>query len=108
MSRKKAGSTRKHSKKAVVIAGVSLSLAGGGSASPGPTDTVPKPTTSQQSAALSEEEIAEVSLSTLHVFDKEDSTGAKGAKVAWWRACRGCRGCGCRSCSNAPAVRRKG
>jgi hypothetical protein len=51
---------------------------------------------------LGEEEIADVSLATFHVFDKENV--GSGVQVAWYRACggcggcRACRGCGCRAC----------
>jgi hypothetical protein len=46
---------------------------------------------------LSEEEMADVSLATFHVFDKENA--GSGMQVAY-RGCRGCRGCGggCRGC----------
>jgi hypothetical protein len=48
---------------------------------------------------LGDEEIADVSLATFHLFDKEDL--GIGVQVAWrgCGGCRGCRGCaGCRGC----------
>jgi hypothetical protein len=47
---------------------------------------------------LGEEEIADVSLATFHLFDKENV--GSNVQVAWrgCGGCRGCRGCGCRGC----------
>jgi hypothetical protein len=39
---------------------------------------------------LGEEEIADVSLATFHLFDKENN-GSALEQMAWW----GCRCCGC-------------
>jgi hypothetical protein len=49
-----------------------------------------------QRFVLSEEEMADVSLATFHLIDKENV----GAGVQLARGCRGCRGCraGCRGC----------
>lgn len=82
--------------------GVSLSLAGGASATGavGPTAHTLLPDTAPgQAFALSEEEIADVSLGTFYVFDKENvGTGKLGEQYAQ-RGCRGCGGCrGCRGC----------
>src|SRR6266446_4275315 len=61
---------------------------------------IPSWDTSPPQITLSEEEIADVSLGTFYVFDKENAgTPRLGEKFA--RGCgRGCggRGCGCRGC----------
>lgn len=83
---------------ALGAAGLTFSLVGGASASAVPAADAPQtqkygPT---QAITLGDEEIADVSLATFHLFDKED-IGA-GVQVAW-RGCGGCRGCrGCRAC----------
>ena len=99
----KQASKRKRVTKAAVpaldAAGLTFSLAGGASASALPNADTPQklsfsPT---QSVLLGEEEIADVSLATFHLFDKEQGTG--GLQVAWVGRCGGCRGCrGCRGC----------
>jgi len=100
----KQASKRKRVAKAAVpalgAAGLTFSLAGGASASTVPASDTPQklnfsPT---QSVLLGEEEIADVSLATFHLFDKE--TGGTGAfqQMAWGCRCGGCRGCGCRAC----------
>jgi hypothetical protein len=86
--------------------GVSLAIAGGASAT-APTangssqDTVPRPVTT-----LADEEIADVSLATFYVFDKETASRVgEGQKLAR-RGCGGCRGCGgrgCRGCRSCAA-----
>src|SRR5258708_38615030 len=111
MPRVKQASRRKRVTKAAVpalgAAGLTFSLVGGASASAVPTDV--QQTNNylpSQAFTLGEEEIADVSLATFHLFDKE-STGAVrgGAQLAWGcrrGGCRGCRGCrggrGCRGC----------
>jgi len=105
----KQASKRKRVTKAAVVpalgaAGLTFSLAGGASASALPNADTPQklnfsPT---QSVLLGEEEIADVSLATFHLFDKESgNTGfqqmAHGCRCGGCRGC-GCRGCGCRSC----------
>src|SRR6266446_895473 len=99
MPQTKRASKRKYPKEAVPVlgvVGVSLSLAGGASAA----TAVPSSDTSPPQITLSEEEIADVSLGTFYVFDKENAgTPRLGEKFA--RGCgRGCggRGCGCRGC----------
>jgi hypothetical protein len=79
----------------VGLVGVSLSLAGGASAATAvPAADVPSWNTSP--ITLNEEEIADVSLATFYVFDKENAgTPRLGEKLA--QGCRGCRG-GCRGC----------
>src|SRR5262245_26172160 len=105
MPHTKRASKRKHLKEAVPVAGVvgvSLSLAGGASAATAvPAAEVPSWDTSPPQITLSEEEIADVSLGTFYVFDKENAgTPRLGEKFArGCGRCGGCRcgrGCGCR------------
>lgn len=103
----KQASKRKRVTKAAVpalgAAGLTFSLAGGASAATLPTaDTAQKLNFSPtQGVMLGEEEIADVSLSTFHLFDKEHGT-AGAQQMAWGCRCGGCRGCrgcaGCRGC----------
>ena len=91
---------RKRAAPALGIAGVSLAMAGGASASTaGSAVDVPmQNTATHHELFLGEEEISDVSLSTFYVFDKEnDATLKAGVKTAYWRGCR-CGGCarGCR------------
>src|SRR3954470_24855516 len=115
---------------AVGIVGLSLSMAGGASAAA----ALPVGDLSAQEVALRpevsaglqlhEEEIADVSLATFYLFDKEEASttrdgnvqlagwrgwrcGGRGGGGGWrgcrgcggWRGCRGCGGCrGCRGC----------
>src|SRR5216683_2381458 len=104
MPHMKQASKRKRRKEAVPVVGVvgvSLSLASGASAATAvPTADMPSRYTAPPQITLSEEEIADVSLGTFYVFDKENAgTPRLGEKFA--RGCgRGCggRGCGCRGC----------
>ena len=104
MPQTKRASKRKYPKEAVPVlgvVGVSLSLAGGASAATAvPAADIPSWDTSPPQITLSEEEVADVSLGTFYVFDKENAgTPRLGEKFA--RGCgRGCggRGCGCRGC----------
>src|ERR1700674_4079781 len=119
MSRVKQASKRKRLTKAAGVpalgaAGLGLSLVGSASASALATADVPQSlnTTPNQRFVLSEEEIADVSLATFHVFDKENGTGGFtqlargcggcGGCRGGGGGCRGCggggRGCGCRGC----------
>jgi hypothetical protein len=119
MSRVKQASKRKRLTKAAGMpalgaAGLGLSLVGSASASALATADVPQSlnTTPNQRFVLSEEEIADVSLATFHVFDKENGTGGFtqlargcggcGGCRGGGGGCRGCggggRGCGCRGC----------
>jgi hypothetical protein len=104
MSRVKQALNRKRSSKAVPIlgaAGLSLTLAGGASAATAaPVTAMP----AQSSAAgheitLREEEVADVSLATFYVFDKENAgpfrPGVRLAMAAGCGGCAGCSGCGC-------------
>src|SRR4029450_8515063 len=94
----KQASKRKGRKEAVPVVGVvgvSLSLAGGASAATAvPAADTPSRDTVLPQITLSEEEIADVSLATFYVFDKEHAgTPWLGEKLA--QGCRrGCGGCG--------------
>jgi hypothetical protein len=123
MSRVKQASKRKRLTKAVGVpalgaAGLGLSLGGSASASAIATADVPQSlnTSPDQRFVLSEEEIADVSLATFYVFDKENGPsglmqvarggcgGCGGHGGCGGGGCRGCgggggcRGCGCRGC----------
>src|SRR5438093_12754796 len=98
MPQTKRASKRKYPKEAVPVlgvVGVSLSLAGGASAATAvPAADIPSWDTSPPQITLSEEEIADVSLGTFYVFDKENAgTPRLGEKFAQRRG--GCRSCGC-------------
>ena len=108
MSRAKQASKRKRLTKAAGVpalgaAGLGLSLAGSASASAVPTADVPQSLSSipNQRFVLGEEEMADVSLATFHLFDKENGT-AGFTQVARGCGCGGCHGCGgcggCRGC----------
>jgi hypothetical protein len=109
MPHKTQASKRKARKEAVPVVGVavaSLSLAGGASAATAvPTADTPSHNTIPPQITLSEEEIADVSLGTFFVFDKENAgTPRLGEQYARGCRCGGCRcggcrcgrGCGCR------------
>ena len=110
MSRVKQASKQKRTTKAAAVkvlgaAGLSFSLVGGASASTMPTAGIPQSDNNSpnQRFVLSEEEMADVSLATFHLFDKEDAgSGVQLAVVVrGCRGCGGCRGCrvgGCRGC----------
>src|ERR1700754_48461 len=99
MSRVKQASKQKRTTKAAAVkaigaAGLSFSMVGGASASAMPTADIPQfdNNSPNQRFVLSEEEMADVSLATFYVFDKENVGG--GVQLA-----RGCGGCGgCRGC----------
>ena len=93
MARTKQGSKRKRRRTALVLgaAGVSLTMAGGASAT-APTTNLPSQDTTP-GIVLAEEEISEVSLATFYVFDREsESPLRRGLRLA---AGRGCGGGGC-------------
>jgi len=107
MPRVKQASKRKRVTTAAALpalgaAGLGLSLAGSASASTLPADDVSQSlnAVANQRFVLGEEEIADVSLATFHLFDKEN--GKNGVQQMAWGCrcggCRGCRGCGCRAC----------
>jgi hypothetical protein len=88
---------------ALGAAGLTFSLVGGASAAVAPVNDQPQAPNYSPSheITLGEEEIADVSLATFYVFDKENAAAAKGGmQVARGCGCRGCRGCGrgCRGC----------
>ena len=90
--------TKASTAKALGAAGLSFSLVGGASASKMPTADIPQSdnTLPNQRFVLGEEEMADVSLATFHVFDKENGTGGF-TQVAMGGGC-GCgtgKGCGC-------------
>jgi len=108
MPHKKQASKRKAHKEAVPVVGVavaSLSLAGGASAATAvPSADTPSWNTALPQIMLSEEEIADVSLGTFYVFDKEYAgTPYIGEKVA--QRCGGCRCGGCRGCGRGCGCR---
>jgi hypothetical protein len=93
--------TRKEVVPVMGAVGVSL-LAGSASAATAvpPTDTPWRDTASPR-ITLGEEEIADVSLGTFYVFDKENAgTPRLGEQYA-----RGCGGCGCRGCGGCRGCR---
>lgn len=103
MARTKKTSKRKRARKvlpALGVAGVSLAMTGGASAStPMAADAQAQNNTSpRHEIFLGEEEISDVSLSTFYVFDKENAARPQlGEKVAAWGCrCGGCRCGGCR------------
>src|SRR4029077_16990279 len=104
MPRVKQASKQKRTTKAAVTAlgaaGLGLSLVGSASASTMPTAGIPQSdnTSPNQRFVLGEEEMADVSLATFHLFDREHV----GSGVQLARGCGGCGGCrgggGCRGC----------
>jgi hypothetical protein len=104
MPRTKQTSKRSRQKDALPVlgaVGVSLSLASGASAAPAvpATEAPSQGIIPNHQITLSEEEIADVSLATFYVFDKENAgtprLGEKLARGCGCGGCRGCRGCGC-------------
>ena len=111
MSRVQASKKKRVMKSVPVLgaAGLTFSMVGGASAAAVPTaDVAQAPTVGLgHQVTLGEEEIADVSLATFYVFDKENTASAKsGVQLAYrgcggcrgCHGCRGCRGCGCRGC----------
>lgn len=115
MSRVKQASKRKSVARAAVpalgAAGLTFSLAGSAAASAVPAVDTPQKLnfSPSQAVTLGEEEIADVSLATFHLFDKEEvgnfvqvARGCGGCRgchgCGGCRGCRGCRGCGCGGC----------
>ncbi|HJY88933.1 MAG TPA: hypothetical protein VJ255_01585, partial [Candidatus Acidoferrum sp.] len=97
---KRARTTKATAVTALGAAGLGLSLAGSASASTIPTADTPKSDniSPSQRFVLSEEERADVSLATFHLFDRENA--GSDIQLAYVRGCRGCRvgGCGCGGC----------
>ena len=122
MPRVKQASKQKRTTKAAAVTvlgatGLGFSLLGSASASTMPAADIAQSdnTSPDQRFVLSEEEMADVSLATFHLFDKENV----GSGVQLARACGGCRGCaarGCRGCAargcrpwlRGPWLRRRG
>jgi len=102
MAQTKQPSKRKRGRRGVPAlgaAGVSLVMAGGASAN-APTANVPslQDTPLRPVVALDEEEIADVSLATFYIFDKENvSHLGQGIRLAAKGGCGGC-GCGGKGC----------
>ena len=105
MPRVKQASKQKRTTKAAAVTvlgatGLGFSLLGSASASTMPAADIAQSdnTPPNQRFVLSEEEMADVSLATFHLLDKENV--GRGVQLA--RACGGCRGCaarGCRGCA---------
>jgi hypothetical protein len=87
---------------ALGAAGLGLSLGGSASASTMPAGDIPQSqnTPPNQRFVLDDEEMADVSLATFHLFDKENVGSEFQVAVVVRRGCGGCRGCrawrGCR------------
>ena len=100
MPQVKQASKRKRGTKAAVsalgAAGLTFSLLGSATASAVPAADVPQITAfaPNEAITLGEEEIADTSLATFYVFDKEKV--GSGVQVAR-RGCGGCRGCAVRA-----------
>ena len=103
MPRVKQASKQKRTTKAAAVTvlgatGLGFSLLGSASASTMPaadiaqSDNIPP----NQRFVLSEEEMADVSLATFHLFDNE--VVGRGVQLAQ-RGCRGCAARGCRGCA---------
>jgi hypothetical protein len=100
MRRVKQASKQKRTTKAAAVkvlgaAGLSFSLVGSASASTMPTAVIPQSddTSPNQRFVLGEEEMADVSLATFHLFDREhDRSGVQLARGCG--GCGGCHGCG--------------
>jgi hypothetical protein len=99
MRRVKQASRGKRVAKAAVpalgAAGLTFGLAGGAAAATNPAADAPQKLNfvPSQTVTLGEEEIADVSLATFHLFDKEQ--GGAVQQMAWGCRCGGCRGCRC-------------
>ena len=96
---KKASKQKRRTKAAVSAlgaAGLTFALLGSATASAIPTADVPQTTAfvPNEAITLGEEEIADISLATFYVFDKEKV--GSGVQVAR-RGCDGCRGCAVRA-----------
>ena len=100
---KHARATKAAAVTALGAAGLGLSLTGSASASTMPTAGIPQSgsISPNQRFVLGEEEMADVSLATFHLFDKESAgSNMQLAVVVVRRGCGGCRGCrACRGCA---------
>jgi hypothetical protein len=104
MPRVKQASKQKRTTKAAAVTvlgatGLGFSLLGSASASTVPAADIAQSdnTLPNQRFVLSEEEMADVSLATFHLFDKENV--GSGVQLAYARGCRGCAARGCRGCA---------
>ena len=109
MAQAKQAAKRKRRKIALPVmgaAGVSLALAGGASAisKAWASDNLSGDNAPPREITFGEEEIADVSLATFYVFDKESTAAAKDGNVQLARGC-GCRGCGGRGCGGCRGCR---
>ena len=101
---KHAHTTRAAAVTALGTAGLGISLAGSASAHAIPTADIPQSDniSPNQRFVVGEEEMADVSLATFYLFDKENAdSDMKLAAVVVRRGCggcRGCRGCAVRGC----------
>ena len=87
---------------AATAAGLGLSLGGSASANTIPTADFPQSQNipPDQRFVLGEEEMADVSLATFYLFDKEIAHSDMQLAYVVRRGCGGCRGCrGCRGCA---------
>ena len=94
---------------ALGAAGLTFSLVGGASAAVAPANNesqTPNYSPNHQ-LTLGDEEIADISLATFYVFDKEAAEAARtGVQLAWVARCGGCRACrACRGCAVVRACR---
>src|SRR5580704_2995922 len=88
---------------ALGAAGLTFSLLGSATASAVPTADVPQTTAfaPKEAITLGEEEIADTSLATFYVVDKEkDDSGVQVAR----RGCAGSRGCAVRGCADSASA----
>ena len=86
---------------ALGTAGLGLSMGGSASANTIPTADFPESHNipPDQRFVLGEEEMADVSLATFHLFDKEiDRSDLQQLAYVVRRGCGGCRGCAWRGC----------
>jgi hypothetical protein len=99
MARQKKSSKRiKAALPALGAAGLTFSMVGGAAAATVPANDATQTNYSpNHQIMLGEEEIADVSLATFYVFDKESTATVKDGNVQLARGC-GCRGCGGRGC----------
>ena len=92
---------------ALGAAGLTFSMVGGASAAAVPANDATQATnySPNHQITLGEEEIADVSLATFYVFDKEGAAAAKDGNVQLARGCGCGRGCGGRGCGGCRGCR---
>ncbi|WP_084799754.1 hypothetical protein [Bradyrhizobium sp. Ai1a-2] len=98
---KQARTTKASAVTALSAAGLGLSLTGSASASTIPAADIPRSDdmSPNQRLVLGDEEMADVSLATFYLFDKENVGSDMQLAAVVVRGCRGCGGCrGCRAC----------